>query len=142
MGWRPEPTPALCTHPNGQNKDRTKATPADPDALSGLGGQRLVGVQDTLGVQESLELLHEPQGLGRLAVAKDALLLEADTMLRADAAPLPRSPLIHIGLQVTQQRWAEGLCCHIEVQVAIPCRDREPWIRLGRAPKSPVLFTS
>lgn len=41
MGQRPEPTPAPCAHPNGQNQDWTKATPTDPDAHQARAGSVL-----------------------------------------------------------------------------------------------------
>ena len=95
-----------------------------------MGGQHLVGVQDAFGVQEGLELPHELQRLGGLAVAEDVLLLEAQAMLGTDAAPLARRPLVHVGLQGSQQGRAEGLGRHVEVQVAVPWRGRDARVNL------------
>ena len=100
-----------------------------------MGGQRLVGVQDALGVQEGLELPHELQRLRGLAVAEDILLLEAQAVLSADTAPLPRRPLIHVGLQGTQQGRTEGLGRHVEVQVPVPWRGRDA--QVSRASSAP-----
>lgn len=82
-------------------------------------GQRLVGVEDPLGVQHGFELLHEHHCLAWFAVLNELLLLEAQPVLCTDAPATSCSPLIHKGLDGIQQGMTVGLRRDVQVQVPI-----------------------
>lgn len=82
-------------------------------------GQSLVGVEDPFGVQHGFEVLHEQHCLAWFAVVNEVPLLEAQPVLCTDAPAAPRSPLVHEGLDGTQQGMAVGLCRDVQVQVPI-----------------------
>lgn len=81
--------------------------------------QGLVRVEDPMWVKHAFNIPHEGHGLYRLAVLNVVPLLQAQSMLGADAASAPGCPFVHIRLDGCQQIRVSAMGRDVQVEVPI-----------------------
>lgn len=71
--------------------------------------QSLVRVEDALRIQQGFDLSHQSHSLAGFTVVDVVPLLQAQSVLGADAAPVPGRPLVHKGLDGGKELRVFGL---------------------------------
>lgn len=81
--------------------------------------QSLVGVEDSLRVQQGFDLSHQSHRLAGFTVADVLPFLQAQPVFGADAAPVPGRPLVDKGLDGGQQAGVFGRGGDVQVEVPV-----------------------